>query len=745
MTNINITESLANLVEVAAREVARKNKNREVSIWHLLMSILIRPKKCEIKNIDTRTLKNIKQDTLYEIEKLEKVLMGVNEIIIPKIHREIFILIEKAKKEFKSRTSIGIKEIFYQILKTKKLLKKYKLTKLSFGFSEENLITKIDKIRLIETYKEFEDDIRLDNDYFEIGKYVKNLTTLAKEKKLEPLIGREREIQALINTLERRNKNSTILIGEPGIGKTAIVEGLAIKIANKEIKNKLQNKVILKIDTSDLVSGTKYRGEFEERLNNIIKSIKNNKDIIIFIDEIHTLMGAGNSEGALDASNILKPVLSRSEIQIIGATTYDEYRKYLAKDKAFIRRFQTISIKEPNEKETLNIINNIIKNFENYHGVIYEKDAIDLVISLSSKYLINKRFPDKAIDLIDIAGAKKKQEKTDNRIVNVEDIKIVTDEMLNIKTKSNIKEEIDIIKTEEIHIREKIIGQECAINEIIREMVKTKLEINDNVKPTTSILLIGSIGSGKTMLANEISSIIIEDQNSILKLDMSDYREENSISKLIGTNPGYVGYADGGILTNRLKHIPRSFIILENIENAHNSVLGIIEQILENGELIDSKEDRISFKNSIIVLSTSIGSKALLGQGSIGFNKADNNINIKSEIDNELKKRFKSALLDKIQKKIILNVLKEEDANIICDNYCKEIIAKFSLKNIKIEIDKHLNNHIIKKYYDKKVGARSVLNAAKEQIEEKIINRIFENPNINLIKISLDQDNIKIE
>ncbi|WP_234416439.1 AAA family ATPase [Candidatus Borreliella tachyglossi] len=709
------------------------------------MSILIRPKKCEIKNIDTRTLKNIKQDTLYEIEKLEKVLMGVNEIIIPKIHREIFILIEKAKKEFKSRTSIGIKEIFYQILKTKKLLKKYKLTKLSFGFSEENLITKIDKIRLIETYKEFEDDIRLDNDYFEIGKYVKNLTTLAKEKKLEPLIGREREIQALINTLERRNKNSTILIGEPGIGKTAIVEGLAIKIANKEIKNKLQNKVILKIDTSDLVSGTKYRGEFEERLNNIIKSIKNNKDIIIFIDEIHTLMGAGNSEGALDASNILKPVLSRSEIQIIGATTYDEYRKYLAKDKAFIRRFQTISIKEPNEKETLNIINNIIKNFENYHGVIYEKDAIDLVISLSSKYLINKRFPDKAIDLIDIAGAKKKQEKTDNRIVNVEDIKIVTDEMLNIKTKSNIKEEIDIIKTEEIHIREKIIGQECAINEIIREMVKTKLEINDNVKPTTSILLIGSIGSGKTMLANEISSIIIEDQNSILKLDMSDYREENSISKLIGTNPGYVGYADGGILTNRLKHIPRSFIILENIENAHNSVLGIIEQILENGELIDSKEDRISFKNSIIVLSTSIGSKALLGQGSIGFNKADNNINIKSEIDNELKKRFKSALLDKIQKKIILNVLKEEDANIICDNYCKEIIAKFSLKNIKIEIDKHLNNHIIKKYYDKKVGARSVLNAAKEQIEEKIINRIFENPNINLIKISLDQDNIKIE
>ncbi|AWG43250.1 ATP-dependent Clp protease ATP-binding subunit [Candidatus Borreliella tachyglossi] len=740
-----MTESLANLVEVAAREVARKNKNREVSIWHLLMSILIRPKKCEIKNIDTRTLKNIKQDTLYEIEKLEKVLMGVNEIIIPKIHREIFILIEKAKKEFKSRTSIGIKEIFYQILKTKKLLKKYKLTKLSFGFSEENLITKIDKIRLIETYKEFEDDIRLDNDYFEIGKYVKNLTTLAKEKKLEPLIGREREIQALINTLERRNKNSTILIGEPGIGKTAIVEGLAIKIANKEIKNKLQNKVILKIDTSDLVSGTKYRGEFEERLNNIIKSIKNNKDIIIFIDEIHTLMGAGNSEGALDASNILKPVLSRSEIQIIGATTYDEYRKYLAKDKAFIRRFQTISIKEPNEKETLNIINNIIKNFENYHGVIYEKDAIDLVISLSSKYLINKRFPDKAIDLIDIAGAKKKQEKTDNRIVNVEDIKIVTDEMLNIKTKSNIKEEIDIIKTEEIHIREKIIGQECAINEIIREMVKTKLEINDNVKPTTSILLIGSIGSGKTMLANEISSIIIEDQNSILKLDMSDYREENSISKLIGTNPGYVGYADGGILTNRLKHIPRSFIILENIENAHNSVLGIIEQILENGELIDSKEDRISFKNSIIVLSTSIGSKALLGQGSIGFNKADNNINIKSEIDNELKKRFKSALLDKIQKKIILNVLKEEDANIICDNYCKEIIAKFSLKNIKIEIDKHLNNHIIKKYYDKKVGARSVLNAAKEQIEEKIINRIFENPNINLIKISLDQDNIKIE
>ncbi|ANF34279.1 AAA family ATPase [Borrelia turicatae] len=734
-----------NLVEVAAREVARKNKNREVSIWHLLMSILVCPKKSEIKKIDTKTLKNIKQDTLCEIEKLEKVLIGTNEIIIPKINREIFILIEQTKKEFKSKTSIGIKEIFYQILKTKKLLKKYKLNKLSFNFNEENMIASIDKIRLIETYKEFEDEIRLTNDYFEIDKYVKNLTTLAKEKKLNPLIGREKEIQSLINILGRRNKNSTILIGEPGVGKTAIVEGLAIKIANKEIKNQLQNKVILQIDTSDLVSGTKYRGEFEERLNNIIKSIKNNKDIIIFIDEIHTLIGAGNSEGSIDAANILKPVLSRSAIQIIGATTYDEYRKHISKDKAFTRRFQTISIKEPDEKETLNIINNIIKNFEDYHGVTYEKEAIENVIKISSQYLINKRFPDKAIDLIDIAGAQKKQKETNKKIINVEDIKSATDELLNIKIKSNIKEEIDTLKTEARHIKEKIIGQECAINEIIIEMVKTKLEINNNTQPLTSILLIGSSGSGKTMIAKTISSIIIEDQNSILKLDMSDYREETSISKLIGTNPGYTGYADGGILTNRLKHNPRAFIILENIEHAHNSVLTIIEQILEHGELISSKEDKISFKNTIIVLSTSIGTKTLLGKGSIGFNKTDNNINIKNEINNELKTRFKSSLLDKIQKKIILNILKEEDLSLIYNNYCKELTKKFRLKNIQIEIDDNLKNHIINKYYDKNSGARSILNAIKEQIEEKIINQIFKNPNINLIKIYLDQNNIKIK
>ncbi len=263
-----------NLVEISSREVARKNKNREVSSWHLLMSILlIHPKKSEIKNIETKTLKNIKQDTLYEIEKLEKVLIGTNEIVIPKISREIFTLIDQTKKEFKSKTLIGIKEIFYQILKTKKLLKKYKLNKLSFNFDEDNIITSIDKIRLIETYKEFEDETR-QSDYFEINKYVKNLTTLAKEKKLDPLIGREKEIQSLISILERRNKSSTILIGEPGIGKTAIVEGLAIKIANKEIKSQLQNKIILQIETSDLVSGTKYRGEFEERLNNIIKSKK---------------------------------------------------------------------------------------------------------------------------------------------------------------------------------------------------------------------------------------------------------------------------------------------------------------------------------------------------------------------------------------------------------------------------------------------------------------------------------------
>ncbi|ASQ29554.1 AAA family ATPase [Borrelia miyamotoi] len=734
-----------NLVEVSAREVARKNKNREVSTWHLLMSILICPKKSEIKNIDTKTLKNIKQDTVYEIEKLEKVLLGTNEIIIPKINREIFILIEKTKKEFKSKTSIGIKEIFYQILKTKKLLKKYKLNKLSFNFNEENIIASIDKIRLIETYKEFEDEIRLANEHFEIDRYVKNLTILAKEKKLNPLVGREKEIQTLINVLERRNKNSTILIGEPGIGKTAIVEGLAIKIANKEIKGQLKSKVILQIDTSDLVSGTKYRGEFEERLNNIIKSIKNNKNIIIFIDEIHTLIGAGNSEGSIDAANILKPILSRSEIQIIGATTYDEYRKHIAKDKAFTRRFQTISIKEPSEKETLNIINNIIKNFEYYHGVTYEKKAIEYVINLSSQYLVNKRFPDKAIDLIDIAGAHKKQKEINKKIVDVEDIKRAADELLNIKIKSNIKEEIDTLKKEAIRIKEKIIGQEYAINAIIIEIVKTKLSINNNTQPLTSILLIGPSGSGKTIIANEISSTIIEDQNSILKLDMSDYREEISISKLIGTNPGYTGYADGGILTNRLKYNPRAFIILENIENAHNSVLTIIEQILENGELISNQDDKISFKNAIIILSTSIGTKTLLGKGSIGFNNTDSNINFKSEINNELKRRFNSTLLDKIQKKIILNVLNEEDANIIYNNYCKELTKKFSLKKIKIEIDEDLKNYIIKKYYDKNSGARSILNAIKEKIEEKIVNQIFQNPNTHLIKVYLEQNNIKIK
>ena len=709
------------------------------------MSILIYPKKSEIKSINTKTLKNIKQDTLYEIEKLDKVLLGINEIVIPKINREIFILIEKTKKEFKSKTSIGIKEIFYQILKTKKLLKKYKLNKLSFNFKEENIITSVDKIRLIETYKDFEDEIRLANEYFEIGRYVKNLTILAKEKKLDPLIGREKEIQLLINVLERRNKNNTILIGEPGVGKTTIVEGLAIKIANKEIKGQLKNKVILQIDTSDLVSGTKYRGEFEERLNNIIKSIKNNKNIIIFIDEIHTLIGAGNSEGSIDAANILKPVLSRSEIQIIGATTYDEYRKHISKDKAFTRRFQTISIREPNEKETLNIISNIIKNFEDYHGVTYEKEAIENVITLSSQYLVNKRFPDKAIDLIDIAGAQKKQKEFNQKIVNVEDIQRATDELLSIKIRSNIKEEINTLKKKAAYIKEKVIGQEYAINEIIIEMVKTKLNINNKPQPLTSILLVGSSGSGKTTIANEISNTIIEDQNSILKLDMSDYKEEISISKLIGTNPGYTGYNDGGILTNKLKYNPRTCIILENIENAHNSVLSTIEQIFENGELISNQEEKISFKNTIIILTTSIGSKILLGKGSIGFNNTNNNINFKSEINNELKRRFKSSLLDKIQKKIILNVLNEKDTSIIYNNYCKELTKKFRLKKIQIKIDEALKNYIIKKYYDKNSGARSILNAIKEKIEEKIVKQIFLNPNTNLITVYLEQYDIKIK
>ncbi len=464
------------------------------------------------------------------------------------------------------------------------------------------------------------------------------------------------------------------------------------------------------LKVSNLVSGTKYRGEFEDRLNNIIKYIEKNKNTIIFIDEIHTLIGAGNSEGALDASNILKPSLSRAEIQIIGATTYNEYRKYISKDKAFARRFQTITVREPDEKDTLKIIKNIAKNFEDYHGVIYEKSALINIVKLSSKYLINKRFPDKAIDLIDIAGAIKKEEPTKDNIVTSDDIQKAISEILSIKTTNNIKEEILELKEVESKINQKVIGQKHAVSELIKEIIKVKLGLNDDSKPLTSILLIGSNGCGKTTLTDELSKKFIKDQNSVLKLDMSDYREENSISKLIGTNPGYVGYSDGGILTNKLKHSFETLILLENIENAHDSILNLISQMLENGELIDSKEDKILFKNTIIIMTTNIGSRMLLGEKNIGFNKnqqkSTETKNIKEEIKQDLEKRFKLSLLDRIQKKIILNVLTKDNVEEICKNYLNALKTKFYSKGIEIEIKKDIDKFITTKYYKKKFRSK---------------------------------------
>ncbi|WNY63258.1 ATP-dependent Clp protease ATP-binding subunit [Borreliella carolinensis] len=739
------------MVEIDSKEIARKNKNKEVSIWHLLLSIITTPKKSEIKFIDTKTLKNIKQEVICEIDKLEKILIEKNEIIIPKINKEIFTLIKEAKKEFKSKTLIGAKEIFYQILKNKKLLKKHKLSKSSFNFKDQNILEYMEKnkIRLIETYKEFDEEIRLENEHFEIEKYVKNLTALAKAKKLDPLIGREREIKALTNILLRRNKNSAMLIGEPGVGKTAIVEGLASSIVQNKISSKLQDKTILMLKVSNLVSGTKYRGEFEDRLNNIIKYIEKNKNTIIFIDEIHTLIGAGNSEGALDASNILKPSLSRAEIQIIGATTYNEYRKYISKDKAFARRFQTITVREPDEKDTLKIIENIAKNFEDYHGVIYEKSALLNIVKLASKYLINKRFPDKAIDIIDIAGAIKKEELTKDNIITSDDIQKAINEILSIKTANNTKEEILELKEEESEINKKVIGQKHAVSELIKEIIKVKLGLNDDSKPLTSILLIGSSGCGKTTLTDEISKKIIKDQNSVLRLDMSDYKEESSISKLIGTNPGYVGYSDGGILTNKLKYSFETLILFENIENAHNSILNLISQMLENGELIDSKEDKILFKNTIIIMTTSIGSRMLLGEKNIGFNKNQQKSlearNFKEEIKQDLEKRFKLSFLDRIQKKIILNVLTKDNVEEICKNYLSSLKTKFYSKGIEIEIKKDIDKFITTKYYKKNSGARSVIAAIKEKIEENIITKIAENQNINKITIYLEKEKIIIE
>ncbi|WP_212113196.1 AAA family ATPase [Candidatus Shikimatogenerans silvanidophilus] len=643
-----------------------------------------------------------------------------------------------------------------------------------------------------------QDDINIEEEIYDenystktpfLNNLGKDLTYLALTNKLDPVIGREKEIERISQILSKRKKNNPILIGEPGVGKSSIVEGLAYRIVNKKIYSKLYNKRIILLDILNIISGTKYRGQFEEKINLLINELKINKDIIIFIDEIHTIIGSGNNIGALDISNILKPFLSKGEIQCIGATTLNEYKKYIEKDGALDRRFQKIILEPTSEKETINILNKIKKKYQDYHDVVYTDKAIKSCVYLSSRYINDKNLPDKAIDILDEAGSRVniKNVKIPFKInllekelkkIKIEKFKILNEKLEKFKKyeeadklrekekkikkeliiekkkikenlkfnksivyEKNISEIVSVItgipirnndfysisklKNIIFNIKKKIIGQDLAIEKVVKYIKLNLLGIKNN-KPIGSFIFIGNTGVGKTFLSKIITNEFFINESYLLRINMSEYQEKNSINKMIGSPPGYIGYDEGGQLTEFVRRKPYSVILLDEIEKAHKDIFNILLPILDDGTITDNTGKIINFRNTLIILTSNIGTKELYSiNNSIGFEK-EKNIDLKvkkSIIKKNLEITFSQEFLNRIDEIIIFNNLNKENISSIINIELKILNNKikklgynlFFLESIK----KYILNH---KNFNIKYGARNI----KKIIQNNLLNIIYE-------------------
>ncbi|MCF0241449.1 MAG: ATP-dependent Clp protease ATP-binding subunit [Treponema sp.] len=626
--------------------------------------------------------------------------------------------------------------------------------------------------------------------------FSRDLTRIAVEKLTDPVIGREKEISRLIQVLLRRTKNNPVLIGEPGVGKTAVVEGLAQHIVEGNVPSGLLGKRILSLDLAALVAGTKYRGEFEERMKKLMTEIAEQKDVILFIDELHSIVGAGGNDTPMDASNILKPALSRGEIQIIGATTTKEYTKYIEKDMALERRFQVIKVKEASEEETISILNGIKEKYEKYHNVFYPKEIVEYIVKLSKRYISDRVLPDKAIDVMDEAGVSKKireenrpSEITDiensiNELVNEKDLLImrhdydsaaeVRDKVLQLKkhfdlicsslkfggnepkiiTKNDIAdivsemtgiplEELDSGESERLLNMEKelhktIVGQDEAVSIISGAIRRSRAGISSGNRPLGSFVFLGPTGVGKTKMAKTLSKFLFGKEDSVIRIDMSDYMERHSVSRLVGAPPGYVGYEEGGVLTERVRRNPYSIILLDEIEKAHQDIFNLLLQVLEEGELTDNLGHTVNFKNTIIIMTSNAGARQITTESRLGFSRDKGVLpysDIKGAALNELKKFLSPELMNRIDDVIVFSPLAKEQVSAILDIKIKELEERLSEKNITIELSDDAREYLIDNGYEPAMGARPLRRIIQKEIEDPLAMEILSQKNKDCGKV----------
>ena len=586
-----------------------------------------------------------------------------------------------------------------------------------------------------------------------------DLTKAAAEGKLDPVVGRETEISRVIEILGRRKKNNPILIGEPGVGKSAIVEGIALRIASGEISPVLAKKKIISLDIAAIVAGTKYRGDFEKRLKNIISTASNDPDLILFIDEFHTIVGAGGAQGSLDAANMLKPALARGEIQYIGATTMDEFRKIIEKDGALDRRFQKIVIESTNIEQSISILSKLKNNYEEFHNVNYTADAIESCVRLTDRYIADKSLPDKAIDAMDEAGSMvriKTGGKQFQATVTEDDIATVVSKMTGIPVNRIAEPEGSRIIKMRAELRTRIIGQDDAVDMVVNAIQRNRAGLKDPGRPIGSFLFFGPTGVGKTKLAKCLAEYLFDSEENIVRIDMSEYMEKFSVSKLIGAPPGYVGYEDGGRLSERVKRKPYCVVLLDEIEKAHPDIFNLLLQVLDDGMLTDSEGYTVSFRNTILIMTSNVGSRELEEYGNgIGFSTSITNVNKNRRIilEKAVKKVFPPEFINRIDEQIFFNSLTKDDIEHIIDIELKGIKQRAEESGYKLNITPTARKFIAETGFDPAFGARPLKRAIMKYVEDpvsefiiadRVLNRKKSSSGLRQLKVSLDKESTKV-
>ena len=624
-----------------------------------------------------------------------------------------------------------------------------------------------------------------------LDQFSRDLTALAREGKLDPVVGREREIMRMIQILSRRTKNNPCLVGEPGVGKTAVVEGLANRIVANNVPEVIENKRLLTLDLSAMVAGSKYRGEFEERIKRVIAEAGADGEVLLFIDEIHTIIGAGGAEGALDAANILKPALARGELQIIGATTLEEYRKHIEKDAALERRFQPITVEEPSEEESIAILRGIKEKYEEHHKVRIDDEAILAAVKLSARYINDRYLPDKAIDLIDEASSKLrithsgepktikrlreqllllegekedcirkedfeaaslikkkqeqkkkkldkvleewKQDKEENQLhVTESDIALIVSDWTRIPAEKLSESESEKLKKLEQMLHARVIGQDEAVHAVAQAIKRGRVGLKDPKRPIGSFMFLGPTGVGKTELSKALAEVVFGSEQNLIRVDMSEYMEKYSVSKMIGSPPGYVGYDEGGQLSEKVRRNPYSVILFDEIEKAHPDVLNILLQVLDDGHITDSQGRKVSFKNTIIIMTSNVGAEQIVSPKKLGFDSSVDQRDrdytyMKTKVLEELKRLFKPEFLNRIDEIIVFRPISKENMAQILEIMLKNLYQRAKGEmNLGISLDKKAKSFLIEKGFDPKFGARPLKRTIQTEVEDILSEAILE-------------------